>query len=1051
MVEGTLFAGRYRIVRRLGAGAMGAVYEVMDLSTERLRALKVMHPHALERANLRERFRLEATIAGRVDSPFLVDVLDAGVDEATDTPFLVMELLRGEDVARRLARARRLAASEAIAILSDVARGLDAMHRIGVVHRDLKPSNLFVEARDRGAPRVKILDFGVAKLIEEIGSHESTAAAGTPLYMAPEQFRGRRVTPAADLYALGMIAFTLLVGSPYWHEERERYPAPVAFAMAVAKGPREPASARAARCGAALPPAFDAWFEHAAAPDPGARFRSATEAVAALAEVLGVPGPELAAPVAQGVEVGRAEEEDEGPPSSTRTEDETPTSEGGTLETPSSVAERAGSGPTTLITSPEERPAPRPVSDGVSAPPRRRVALGLLAVGLAALVVGGVAGGGGRPPAPTSPLAPPAAVLACPPLEVFGVEEPAGWLGAAAAATFCERARVILGGSPARTLVPAELLGLPPRPSDRYPVDPFGQPDARGRSIEAARRRAAAYVDGRITREAGGFRLAITLRRADGTEMGQATGQSRALYDAVRGAMDPLVSPAIVPKAAVLDREVALWSGAYDVDGALALTDLTLAIAHNAGTLADECERVAAPGVGITDLLRIGARWLCAYSLGLPAPSADLPPAERGSAASRVTRARLRHMIAHVDEPEASAEIQRLYEREPGAWARSIIASTGSCLFQSSDVKRASELAFLAVQAEPKNPTGEFCAPWGQLLAMAVETPSAASVVHAMQAWTPWDGNAWLYQTTLPGDAATSLAYARRSYALSPFDAYAAGVFADRLLAAGAREEARGVGLSLLAGGLPVDRVEGELVLVRVEASEARFAAALARARRAMEITPEDVGWVRVQRLEIAWRAVEIANVLGRAAEVADLAVERFVSPEPPPLDGVHLTVPMRVPAICARASEPVARRCFARFRSLRKRLTGGILPETDAFAEGAELHARGDHRGAARAFRPLLRSPGMFAALLPDVMEAVFERTGETELVERLEAAALAGAGELNGASPAMARAARRAAAKGERARAQELARRVIEAWSVADETVPAVEEMRRLLAGSR
>src|SRR6185503_9270860 len=114
------------------------------------------------------------------------------------------------------------------------------------------------------------------------------------------------------------------------------------------------------------------------------------------------------------------------------------------------------------------------------------------------------------------------------------------------------------------------------------------------------------------------------------------------------------------------------------------------------------------------------------------------------------------------------------------------------------------------------------------------------------------------------------------------------------------------------------------------------------------------------------------------------------------------LSVAMRLPAICARASEPVSRRCFSRLRSLRARLAPGIVAETDGFADGAERWARGDVVGAARAWRPLLRQPGIFADVMPDAMEAVFERTGDIELVKRLESAALAGSGEFNGASPA-------------------------------------------------
>jgi serine/threonine protein kinase len=1028
MLEGTLFAGRYRIVKRLGAGAMGAVYEAIDQTTARPRALKIMHPHAAPREHLRARFRVEAQVAGQVGSPFLVDVLNAGVDETTDTPYLVMELLRGEDLAQRVARDAPLLPEVVVELLADVARGLDAMHALGIVHRDLKPSNLFAEALGQDRVRVKILDFGIAKIVEEMAGGESTAAAGTPLYMAPEQFRGRHVTGAADIYAFGMIAFTLLVGEPYWRDERDEFPAPVMFALAVAKGPRQASSERAAKHHVALPIAFDRWLERASSADAAQRFRSAGAAVVALAEALGVPAPELAVT----------------PEVTTRTRDHG--GDEGARDAGRTASDASAHGATTTR---QDEPSDTPtVTPRTSAAPAETKPTSRATRALAGLVAASIAAAAAvvvTRPSP-SPLATGESILACPILEASGIDEPAGWLGAAAAATACERARVILGGRTDRTRIPAELLDLPKHPVDDYPLDPFAAPDARARSIAAAKARASAYLDGSVRRDAVGFRVELVLRRPDGSEIGRASAGSPALYRAVRDAMSPLVAKQMVPEAKAIDPTVAAFSGARDLHGALALVDLTLAFAHNAGTLNDECAR--AESAGLSDLMRAAVRFQCAYATGAPTKDVALPPPDTSSVASRITHARLRHMISRVDEPSVVADLRGLFDHEPSAWGRSTIAATGSCLLQSTSTERASELSFQAIQAEPKNPTGEFCAPWGQLLAMTLETASAPSVVHAMQAWTPWDGNAWLYQTSLPATATSPRAFAARAYLLSPNDAYVAGLFADYLLKAGAREEARGVALALLAAGSPVDRAEGDLLLVRVDASEARFGAALGRARRAMEISSDDVGWVRVQRLEIAWRAVELANVLGRASEVADLVVARFLEPEPPPLDGANITVPMRLPAICARASTPVALRCFARFSQLRPRLSGGIIPETAAFADGAERYVRGDFQGAARAFRPLLRDPGLLAEMLSDIMESTFEHTGESELVERLEAAALRQPTELNGGSLAMARAAKRAAQRGNHEQARSLAKRVVAAWSVADETVPAVEEMRRLLA---
>jgi serine/threonine-protein kinase len=302
LAEGTLFAGRYRIVRPIASGGMGAVYEAVHVETQRRRALKVMHPHLFQSAEMRERFKQEARIAAHVESEHIVDVFDAGVDEATQMPFLVMELLRGEELSKRLRRTGRIPPDEVITYLSQAALALDKTHESAIVHRDLKPDNLFVTRREDGSPHIKILDFGIAKLVRE-GTHGSTQSMGTPLYMAPEQYRaGQRLGPAADLYALGMMAYTLLVGEPYWKRDLKGAGDIIAFALLAVQGPPEPASRRAAPRGVTLPPAFDAWFARATAVEPARRFARASEAVQALAEALragvgvAAPPPHAAAP-----------------------------------------------------------------------------------------------------------------------------------------------------------------------------------------------------------------------------------------------------------------------------------------------------------------------------------------------------------------------------------------------------------------------------------------------------------------------------------------------------------------------------------------------------------------------------------------------------------------------------------------------------------------------------------------------------------------------------------------------------------------------------------
>jgi eukaryotic-like serine/threonine-protein kinase len=294
--QGAIFAGRYRVLRRIATGGMGAIYEVLHLETARRRALKIMLPSVLYNQDLRERFIREAKVGAQVDSDFIVDVVDAGIDGETESPFLVMELLRGEDLGKRLERLGRLDPSDAVIYLFHAALALDVMHRASVVHLDVKPENLFLMERDDGQPRIKVLDFGVAKVVAESGAADVTQGVGTPLYMAPEQYDLRaKVTGAADVYALGMVAYALLVGAAYWAEEA-RTGRLFALTAVTMQGPKDPASKRAAEHGVTLPPAFDAWFSQITAVEPERRFASATDAIRALSDAIGLAPPSRSIP-----------------------------------------------------------------------------------------------------------------------------------------------------------------------------------------------------------------------------------------------------------------------------------------------------------------------------------------------------------------------------------------------------------------------------------------------------------------------------------------------------------------------------------------------------------------------------------------------------------------------------------------------------------------------------------------------------------------------------------------------------------------------------------
>lgn len=280
--------GKYLPIRHIASGGMGAVYEVEhDKTGERL-ALKLLKgaTEALDATAL-ERFRREARVHALLKNEHIVRVIDADVaPELGGAPFLVMDLLEGDNLAD-LAGDTPQPASRVVAWLYEIAGALDAAHAAGIVHRDLKPENLFLASRPDGSGIVKILDFGIAKARDgDSGNRTSTGAVvGTPLYMAPEQAAAEhgRIGAGTDIWSIGMIAFRLLTGRPYWSTGN------VSMLLAeLVSQPVRPPSAKVSR----LTPAFDTWFLRSCAREPRERFASVGEQVAALAEALGVELPE---------------------------------------------------------------------------------------------------------------------------------------------------------------------------------------------------------------------------------------------------------------------------------------------------------------------------------------------------------------------------------------------------------------------------------------------------------------------------------------------------------------------------------------------------------------------------------------------------------------------------------------------------------------------------------------------------------------------------------------------------------------------------------------
>ncbi len=276
-----VLGGRYVPVRFLAEGGMGRVYEVEHLHTGERLALKLLAPSLAVSPSMVERFKREARASARLRSEHVVRVKDADLAPELDgAPFLVMELLIGMDLGQAAAPGP-VEPSTVVEWLAQVAEAIDEAHGAGIVHRDLKPENLFL-AHAEGAPAVvKVVDFGIAKMLEETVAPTSMGQVlGTPKYMAPEQVaRDTAITPACDRFALGLIAYRLLAGEGYHRGNSMR------ALTELLQGALEAPSRRHPSFGVA----FDAWFARACHRDPGQRFSTAGEQVAALAAALGVP------------------------------------------------------------------------------------------------------------------------------------------------------------------------------------------------------------------------------------------------------------------------------------------------------------------------------------------------------------------------------------------------------------------------------------------------------------------------------------------------------------------------------------------------------------------------------------------------------------------------------------------------------------------------------------------------------------------------------------------------------------------------------------------
>jgi serine/threonine-protein kinase len=290
---GTSLQGRYKILERLSAGAMGVVYRAERVQLGRIVAVKFLHSMFSQNADSIRRFELEAKTMSRLEHPHCVSVIDFGV---ADSPFIVMEFVTGTTL-RALIDQGPVAPSRALPLVRQMLAGLAHAHEKGIIHRDVKPANVMLAQMTGTGDHVRLLDFGLAKLRDADASH-SSLVVGTPSYMSPEQASGKKVDGRCDVYATGVVLFELLTGEkPFFSDQ--------AFEMIRMHLEAKPPRLADKLPGATFSPELEAVVARALEKSPADRFQTPTEFIQALEEVPEWPG----APRAQtsGGNGGRAE------------------------------------------------------------------------------------------------------------------------------------------------------------------------------------------------------------------------------------------------------------------------------------------------------------------------------------------------------------------------------------------------------------------------------------------------------------------------------------------------------------------------------------------------------------------------------------------------------------------------------------------------------------------------------------------------------------------------------------------------------------------------
>jgi predicted Ser/Thr protein kinase len=985
-VEGQLLAGRYRVGERVGEGGMGAVYRATDERLRREVAVKLLPPQAVGDAAARERLRREALFGASIEHPGIAHVYDVG-DTDDGGAFLVMELVKGASL-RALIKSDAWNDRARVFAIVETARALGAAHRAGLVHRDVKPDNVML----RSDGRVVLLDFGIAKpgLGEGVAPLTLTARGsfiGTPAYLAPEQAHGKPADARTDQFALAVTAYEVLARVLPWPTSSG-----LRLLTAILSEPPPPLQVST---DPALSENLQPVLERALSKEPTDRYPDIDAFADALAEAGGVtssvkPDPSVVAEA---------------------------------LPSPSAST-------VTVLSRTDGRTSTAPTPGGARS--WRRWALTALGV-TAAAAASVVAWRSQR-----NPLAVADPVLACVPFEGRDHGTPAAWLGAAGAFRFCDYAAPALGGMHRHVRFPADLLDLPHLPAQDFPEDPYEARDARERAVAEARRRGLPYADGSVDASDAGFQVHVSLHAAGGRLLGDATGSGDTLGEATGAALDALVATASLPARAELDPDVSEVFGPRSVREAMMDARLPFEVVYFGRSKALErlCAATAPRPPG-----RAGAAWR--RECEGPGPGAETPPTKMRVVPAPPPLSDVGALLEYATETpgltdEDRARIMTGFDallpsvRDPSI--RAIVKETEGDLASENDVLRweANDLAAAAL-----DPRVAATADQGFDLNQVRESDGLGPRTAA--AWAPDRGEVWRGRSLSrrPADVARGLDWTARWYLLDPSGG--ADNYGIAALRAGRIDLALRVAARLAMSDLAKDRAESMLLENLALAAKSDMARAYESFVRNLPDGPLDaatligIGYMR-----------HLALILGRERELADAVVDRYVR-EGYPLAWTYDggTGAGKLAAICAFASPDKARRCLATLRERARASVFGSVEMVDA----AERWVAGDVDGAGQAARRAMRQPWNVIRN-GDFLVTVLDAAKLYDLADTLDAPQAAQRGIYNGEDWFTVLRARRAFARGDRETGRKLARRIVDAWKLADTPVPAVAEMEHELA---